>query len=470
MYYLRFIVFVLLYQQCHLQTLSAKMTAEKNLIATLFSSSYRKDVRPSDTVGVSVKVGLKQIVGLDEKNQIMTTSCYFSQYWTDPRLVWTPNATSDIRVILVPAKNLWMPDTVILNTADTDGYLKLNSDFSYAAIEYTGNIEMVVAATAMKTRCALNMKNYPFDVQTCTIVLASWVNSETRVSFDIPNDNIDLTDFTVNSIWKLASTNLLDKVGGDRVDFEDSSNSEISFVLHLERKPLYYMMNSVFPCLILNMVTLLTFFMPFGNQVGLCMTGFMTFSVYSLRISTDMPVQSDFLPKITVYFILSITYSLITMFWFIQRNHWANKNSMPEFLEKFAELLKKFFCLCYPQDNKTSPEKKTEDELRNQEEGKVKASELNNDLSNVGFLKNLTNEAEAKEACLNKLPEKKEELKCNHCNRCEKCEEEFKKDKDKSKKKKDIESKLEAINYLMLIAMIVLMFTTQIGIWISINQ
>ena len=45
------------------------------------------------------------------------------------------------------------------------------------------------------------------------------------------------------------------------------------------------------------------------------MTSFLTFAVTSLRVSSDIPVQSDYLPLITLYMILSIFYTFIGFFW-----------------------------------------------------------------------------------------------------------------------------------------------------------
>ena len=38
--------------------------------------------------------------------------------------------------------------------------------------------------------------------------------------------------------------------------------------------------------------TILTYFMPFGNGLGLAATGFMALAVYSVRIASDLLVQS----------------------------------------------------------------------------------------------------------------------------------------------------------------------------------
>ncbi|CAF4560811.1 unnamed protein product, partial [Rotaria magnacalcarata] len=40
---------------------------------------------------------------------------------------------------MLPVKNVWIPDTMILNSADPSGYFTL-SDYSYAGVYYIGDV------------------------------------------------------------------------------------------------------------------------------------------------------------------------------------------------------------------------------------------------------------------------------------------------------------------------------------------
>lgn len=52
----------------------------------LLNVSYDKSIRPDTTVFVFLTLWFRQIVNLDEKNQIATTSSYLIVSWTDTRL------------------------------------------------------------------------------------------------------------------------------------------------------------------------------------------------------------------------------------------------------------------------------------------------------------------------------------------------------------------------------------------------
>ncbi|CAF4685823.1 unnamed protein product [Rotaria socialis] len=326
-------------------TLPAAQQAEQTLITSLLNA-YNKNIRPEELVSVSITAALKQILTLDEKQQIMTSSSYISQTWNDDRLSWTPNSSNNIEVVMLPVKSLWLPDTMILNSGDTSGYLTV-SDYSLASVLYTGKVNVILPTLAIKTRCNLYVRKFPFDQQLCTINLTSWSQGANRVIYiENSSEVLDLTEYSEHPLWKLTGTDVILIEAGDRAPFESTYNDVISIQLYLERKPLYFMMNGIFACLVLNCVTLLSYYIPFGTQIGLCMTCFMTYSVYSLNFSSLFPQQSEYLMIITLYFLLSMSWTLISMTWFIICNHFLAKAAMPVPLVMFSGLLQRLFACC----------------------------------------------------------------------------------------------------------------------------
>ena len=264
-------------------TLPASQTAEQTLVTSLLSG-YNKNIRPDDQVSVDITASLQQIVSIDEKQQIMTSSSFISQTWRDDRLSWTPNSTNNfLKVVMIPVKTLWIPDTMVLNSADATGYLTI-SDYSLASIDNNGDVYMILPALAVKTRCDLIVQKFPFDRQLCTINLTSWSQGANRILYtEKPDSVIDISRYSEHPLWRLNRTDVISFNSSDRVPFEDTYNAVISIKLYLQRKPLFFMMNGIFACLILNCVTLLSYALPFGSQIGLCKSSF--FSSTSSAIS-----------------------------------------------------------------------------------------------------------------------------------------------------------------------------------------
>jgi hypothetical protein len=242
------------------------MDNEKKLIDILFKN-YSNQVRPTNKVYGHYMMVLKQLVALDERASIITTSSNIIAYWNDTRLLWTPSDYDNVTEILVPGKKVWTPDFVITNSADADIFLKQN-DLNYALIEYYGRVNIVYTSNGLRTRCELDYTKFPFDKQKCTISLSSWSHSEEKFDFDSHDSEVSLEFYHENLIWDLISVEKTSNRVRDRFSyyFSDYHMENVNFELLIHRRPLYFMINNIFPCLVLNLLTLLAYGLPTAPQ------------------------------------------------------------------------------------------------------------------------------------------------------------------------------------------------------------
>ncbi|XP_030850294.1 neuronal acetylcholine receptor subunit alpha-7 [Strongylocentrotus purpuratus] len=82
--------------------------------------NYNKHMRPvrndKEMVVVDFTIKLKQIVDIDERDQMLKLNIQINQSWTDQLLQWDPadyRGTSELRF---PATQIWRPDTTLYNT------------------------------------------------------------------------------------------------------------------------------------------------------------------------------------------------------------------------------------------------------------------------------------------------------------------------------------------------------------------
>ena len=134
------------------------------------TKNYNKNIRPTDLFEIYIKMALKQVVSIDEKNQIMTSNSYVGMTWEDSRLSWNPADFNNVYNILMPTSMLWTIDLFIINTANTNGYVAMPSQ-SLASVSSDGIVYLVFSMTSLKTRCKINIKYYPFDTQTCSVII-----------------------------------------------------------------------------------------------------------------------------------------------------------------------------------------------------------------------------------------------------------------------------------------------------------
>ena len=157
-------------------------------------SRYNKNIRPDESVDFTASFSLKQIVSIDEKNQIMTSNSYLGLSWLDQRLKWNPEDYNDVKYILIPTSQLWIVDLFVINTAETNGFITIPTQ-SLASVSSNGYVYVVFSLTSLKTRCQLNVKYFPFDTQNCSVTITISI----KISLKLKNNVIFLKD----PIWKL---------------------------------------------------------------------------------------------------------------------------------------------------------------------------------------------------------------------------------------------------------------------------
>ena len=152
-----------------------------------------------------------------------------------------------------------------------------------------------------KTRCAIRMKLFPYDTQTCELVLDVWVHTIDYVNMFAtdPADLDPLLDrkYVYNSLWEMKDKSFTDE---DRI-FENYATVRFSYTF--KRKPLYYIVNVILPILFLFVVSLGVFWLPAesGEKASLGISLLLASSVFQLILTGHIPVNSDVTPNISKY-------------------------------------------------------------------------------------------------------------------------------------------------------------------------
>ena len=206
------------------------------------------------------------------------------------------------------------------------------------------------------------------------------------------------------------------------------------------------------------------------------MSQFMILAQNSVKVQSDMSPQAQFLPMVTLYFMLSISYAFVSLIWFIIANNWTVKNNIPPYVSKFASFVKKvlFWIFDEPPFWKFFTYKKSKDSEKDKlfEPSSRALSGMSlavkielNDSKSENHVKIRDAKPEKKVD-----PVKEEKSKCNYCNFCEKCQKDKDKEKDKKKKKDATESDISALNYFACLCMILIEFTGNMCVWLLISN
>nr|XP_054957583.1 acetylcholine receptor subunit epsilon-like [Pan paniscus] len=70
---------------------------------------------PEDTVTISLKVTLTNLISLNEKEETLTTSVWIGIDWQDYRLNYSKDDFGGIETLRVPSELVWLPEIVLEN-------------------------------------------------------------------------------------------------------------------------------------------------------------------------------------------------------------------------------------------------------------------------------------------------------------------------------------------------------------------
>ena len=160
-----------------------------------------------------------------------------------------------------------------------------------------GNITWL-SMVIFRSSCAIDVKYFPFDEQNCSMLFASWAYDGFQVNLQKVGDDGDLSNYITNSEWKL------NKLYAERNVVYYSCCAEpypdVTYLINIERKPLFYVFNMMLPCVMITMVALLGFYIPSdsGEKVTMGITTLLSMTVFLMLVAESMPPTSDVLPLI----------------------------------------------------------------------------------------------------------------------------------------------------------------------------
>ncbi|XP_033749536.1 neuronal acetylcholine receptor subunit alpha-9-like [Pecten maximus] len=275
------------------------------LMTHLFTN-YHKDIKPvcDNTSPIEVRIGLalRQIIELNEPKQLLQINAWLRWNWEDCNLVWNATEFDSIDHLIVPVSKVWIPDITLYDNAGSsvegvkDYRLSIGSSGSMAY-----NFPTVITSL-----CQVDVTYFPFDTQTCALTFGSWAYHGLQLNITNKSISGDLTSFVSNVEWDVKAINIIRHVtfyGCCPEPYPD-----VTFYLVLDRKPLFYLLNLMFPCMLITSVACLGFLLPpdSGEKVSLEITVLLSLAVFLLVVSETLPPSSETFPYIGVYFLCAM--------------------------------------------------------------------------------------------------------------------------------------------------------------------
>ncbi|KAJ8273518.1 hypothetical protein GJAV_G00102520 [Gymnothorax javanicus] len=325
---------------------SLEVNTEERLVENLLNPAhYNKLIRPatngSEVVTVQLMVSLAQLISVHEREQIMTTNVWLTQEWVDYRLSWVPEQFDGMMKVRLPSKHIWLPDVVLYNNAD--GMYEV-SFYSNAVVSYDGSVFWLPPAI-YKSACKIEVKHFPFDQQNCTLRFRSWTYDRTEIDLVLKTDVASMDDFTPSGEWDIVAL-----PGRRNENPADSAYVDITYDFIIRRKPLFYTINLIIPCVLITSLAILVFYLPSdcGEKMTLCISVLLALTVFLLLISKIVPPTSLDVPLVGKYLMFTmvlVTFSIVTSVCVLNVHHRSpTTHTMPPwvkqvFLDRLPTLL-----------------------------------------------------------------------------------------------------------------------------------
>ncbi|CAH8653764.1 unnamed protein product [Schistosoma bovis] len=287
---------------------SGSFTAEEKLVAQLLNRGSLT-VRPNgymnqstNPVHVNITYNVVQILGFSQSEETLSISGWFTMRWTDPRLTWDPEEFSEIQEVSLPTTNLWIPDVGVMNG-------KASTDFDFSAgvrgrvtVSNDGSVTWLHGAV-LDVTCPLDVSFFPFDYQTCFLILVPWQSGEQQLLLQpfthgsavdnsyLPNSNV--------SEWEIQSVHFV------RKKYRSDMNvtyQYVSIAIHLKRQPLYFIVLVLVPFSMLSALACLIFTLDdTGDRLSVALSLVLSMTMYVVIVSTNAPRSMRTLPVLGIF-------------------------------------------------------------------------------------------------------------------------------------------------------------------------
>ncbi|KAI5280821.1 acetylcholine receptor subunit epsilon [Manis pentadactyla] len=282
----------------------------------------RRPVRePEDTVTITLKVTLTNLISLNEKEETLTTSVWIGIDWQDYRLNYSKDDFGGIETLRVPSELVWLPEIVLEN--NIDGQFGVAYDAN--VLVYEGGSVSWLPPAIYRSTCSIEVTYFPFDWQNCSLVFRSQTYNAKEVEFVFAVDDegetiskidIDTEAYTENGEWAIDfCPGAIRRQDGESAD--GPGDTDVIYTLIIRRKPLFYVINIIVPCVLISGLVLLAYFLPAqagGQKCTVSINVLLAQTVFLFLIAQKTPETSLSLPMLGRYLIfVMVVATLIVM-------------------------------------------------------------------------------------------------------------------------------------------------------------
>ncbi|CAB1325626.1 unnamed protein product [Coregonus sp. 'balchen'] len=299
-------------------------------------SGYDARIRPNfkgPPVNVTCNIFINSFGSITETTMDYRLNVFLRQKWNDPRLAYQeyPDNSLDLDPSMLDA--IWKPDLFFANEKGAN-FHEVTTDNKLLRIFQDGSVLYSIRLTLILS-CPMDLKNFPMDIQTCTMQLESFGYTMNDLIFEwlVENpvqvaDDLTLPQFVLKDEQDL---------GYCTKHYNTGKFTCIEVKFHLERQMGYYLIQMYIPSLLIVILSWVSFWINMDAapaRVGLGITTVLT-------MTTQSSGSRASLPKVSYVKAIDIWMAVCLLFVFAALLEYAAVNFVSRQHKEFIRLRKK---------------------------------------------------------------------------------------------------------------------------------
>ncbi|XP_019379402.1 PREDICTED: glycine receptor subunit alpha-2-like [Gavialis gangeticus] len=270
------------------QTLSPSDFLDKLMGRT---SGYDARIRPNfkgPPVNVTCNIFINSFGSIAETTMDYRVNIFLRQQWNDSRLAYSEYPDDSLDLDPSMLDSIWKPDLFFANEKGAN-FHDVTTDNKLLRISKTGKVLYSIRLT-LTLSCPMDLKNFPMDVQTCTMQLESFGYTMNDLIFEWLSDGpvqvaegLTLPQFILKEDKEL---------GYCTKHYNTGKFTCIEVKFHLERQMGYYLIQMYIPSLLIVILSWVSFWINMDAapaRVALGITTVLTMTTQSSGSRASLP-------------------------------------------------------------------------------------------------------------------------------------------------------------------------------------
>lgn len=211
---------------------------EKVLRQHLFQN-YSKDMIPvansNQPLNIETGIAIQNLEEFNQKVETIKLNIWWRMNWNDANLHWN-SSQYGLGFLSVDSDQVWIPDLELFNAASLPEIYTLKGGIML----YSDGSLMWSRPGIFKFSCSLQLKQFPYDSQECTMTFGSWIYDNQKIHIQPYADSakaIDILDEFSHSEWDVEGVKLST---GTITDDNGNLKDTITYTISLKRYSHYY--------------------------------------------------------------------------------------------------------------------------------------------------------------------------------------------------------------------------------------